>query len=488
VIFLGLFLSARDPLQKLVPPDLLLRLDPVAGLVATLSARVLVAAFWPALLVLGLTVALGRSFCGWICPLGSCLDGWDHLLPSGKQRGDRRWKYLIFLCLIPLALFSIQASWLLDPLVIFTRSLALVIYPLTVWGINSLVNAAFNWRLTDRAALGLSDALQGWLLPAAPVQTALLFTTLIIFAGILLLDQFGRRYWCRNLCPLGAFLGFIARFSPFGRGVSSECTSCTICAEDCRMDAIENNFIRTRRGECILCMECSQNCPTEATTYNWHQQKGGQEALNLGRRQLLGSLGTAVIIGGAWRSGLQNRTTQGYLIRPPGSLPEDQFLDLCLRCGECVKACSSTGRCLQPADLTTGWERLWTPAARMREGYCEYSCTLCGQVCPSGAIKPLLEIAKKTTVIGLAYINRSRCIPWERGEDCIVCEEHCPVSKKAVIFRRGEVELPGGIKTGVKLPYVDRELCLGCGICETKCPVQGEAAIRITNEGEQRVV
>jgi ferredoxin len=124
----------------------------------------------------------------------------------------------------------------------------------------------------------------------------------------------------------------------------------------------------------------------------------------------------------------------------------------------------------------------------MREGYCEYSCTLCGQVCPSGAIKPLIETAKKTTVIGLAYINRSRCIPWERGEDCIVCEEHCPVPKKAVIFRRGEVELPGGIKTGVKLPYVDRELCLGCGICETKCPVQGEAAIRITNEGEQRVV
>jgi ferredoxin len=475
-------------LQKIVPPDLLLRLDPLAGLVASVSARIMAAAFWPALILLVLAFALGRSFCGWICPLGTSLDGWNHILSPGKRRGQRRWKYIMLLALILLSLLSIQASWLLDPLVIFTRTLAVVIYPITVWGLNGLLGAAFNWRLTDRAALGLSDSLQGWLLPATTVPSALLVTTLSIFAIVLLLDQFGRRFWCRVLCPLGALLGLIARFSPFGRRVGSQCTSCTVCAADCRMEAIEEDFTRTRRGECILCLECSGSCPTEDTTYNWGRQRGGQEALNLGRRRTLGVLGTAVVIGGAWRSGLQNRAAQGYLIRPPGSVPEEKFLDLCLRCGECLKACSSTGRCLQPADLATGWEKLWTPTARMREGYCEYSCTLCGQVCPSGAIKPLTEARKKQTVIGLAYINRSRCLPWERGEDCIVCEEHCPVPKKAVIFRQGEVELPGAVKTGVKLPYVDRELCIGCGICEAKCPVQGEAAIRVTNEGELRQV
>ncbi len=124
----------------------------------------------------------------------------------------------------------------------------------------------------------------------------------------------------------------------------------------------------------------------------------------------------------------------------------------------------------------------------MREGYCEYSCTLCSQVCPSGAIQPLAEAAKKTKVIGLAYIDRSRCIPWERGEDCIVCEEHCPTPRKAIVFRLGSVELPDETKTSVKLPYVDRNLCIGCGICETKCPVKGFAAVRITKEGEQREI
>lgn len=122
----------------------------------------------------------------------------------------------------------------------------------------------------------------------------------------------------------------------------------------------------------------------------------------------------------------------------------------------------------------------------MREGYCEYTCTVCGRVCPSGAIKPLTEEAKKQKVIGLAYIDRSRCIPWERGVDCIVCEEHCPTPRKAIVFRSGDVVLHDETKTGVKLPYIDRTLCIGCGICETKCPVSGPSAIRITREGEQR--
>lgn len=444
------------------------------------------AAFWPALIILALSFILGRSFCGWVCPLGTFLDGFNRLMPHGKRRGDRRWKYLLLFALLLLALLSLQALWLLDPLVIFTRTLAVVFFPLTNWGLNGALSAGYAWRLTEGPALRLADFVQGWLLPATSSQTTFLFTTLLIFAGILLLDRFGRRTWCRVLCPLGALLGWIARFSLFGRRVNDECTSCTVCAEYCRMGAIEDDNTRTRRGECILCLECSGVCPVDATTYTWGRQIGGQEALNLDRRRALGVLGTAVLIGGVWRSGLTDKAAQGYLIRPPGAVEENRFLDLCLRCGECVKACSSTGRALQPADLTTGWQKLWTPRAHMREGYCEYSCTLCGQVCPSGAIKPLAEAVKKQRVIGLAWIDRSRCIPWERGEDCFVCEEHCPLPRKAVIFRRGEVELPGGTKTGVKLPYVDRSLCIGCGICETKCPLQGEAGIRITNEGEQR--
>jgi ferredoxin len=254
------------------------------------------------------------------------------------------------------------------------------------------------------------------------------------------------------------------------------------------MNAIEDDYFRTRRSECILCLECKYSCVSDATTYIWHSQKEGQEAFNLGRRHTLGVLGSSLIFGGVFHTQLRRKDDTGYLIRPPGAVEEDKFLDLCLRCEECVKACSSTGACLQPAGFQYGFAGFWTPRADMREGYCEYTCILCGEVCPSGAIKPLTVEEKKAKIIGLAKIDRSHCIPWEKGIDCIVCEEHCPTPKKAIQFRLGEVPLPEELKTGVKLPYVIPELCIGCGICETKCPVVGISAIRITTENEQREV
>lgn len=448
--------------------------------------RAAILTFWPALIILALTFTLGRGFCGWICPLGSSLDIWNRIWPHGMRKGNRRWKYALLFGILLLAFVSIQSIWLLDPLVIFNRSLSLALYPLTAWGLDGIITAGFGWRVTEGTALGVWNVFEGWFLPLKPFQTAILTTTLLVFVAILLLDHFGRRFWCRVLCPLGALLGLISRFSPFGRRIDDTCTSCTLCGANCRMEAIEEDFTRTRRSECILCLECAQLCDPGSTGYSWGYQSGGQEALDLERRRVLGMLGAAVVFGGVWRTTLVDKTADGHLIRPPGSMEEDKFLDLCLRCQECVKACATTGGCLQPSGSEYGWAGFWTPRARMREGYCEYSCTLCGQLCPSGAIQPLEEEIKKRAIIGLAYIDRSRCIPWERGEDCIVCEEHCPTPSKAIQFRLGEVILPDQIKTGVKLPYVDRSLCIGCGICETRCPIQGESAIRVTKEGEQR--
>ena len=82
-------------------------------------------------------------------------------------------------------------------------------------------------------------------------------------------------------------------------------------------------------------------------------------------------------------------------------------------------------------------------------------------------------------VIGLAYIDEARCIPWADYRDCIVCEEMCPVSDKAIKLEMVEVVTPDGELVTVQRPHVIRERCIGCGICEYKCPVNGEAAIRV---------
>jgi formate hydrogenlyase subunit 6/NADH:ubiquinone oxidoreductase subunit I len=112
-------------------------------------------------------------------------------------------------------------------------------------------------------------------------------------------------------------------------------------------------------------------------------------------------------------------------------------------------------------------------------GHCEYECNLCGQICPTGAIPPLSLAKKQATAMGLARFDENRCIPFVRAEDCVVCEEHCPTPDKAI--QTEEVVVASGPRKGevVKRPYVVEDLCIGCGTCESVCPLAGPAAIRV---------
>ena len=75
------------------------------------------------------------------------------------------------------------------------------------------------------------------------------------------------------------------------------------------------------------------------------------------------------------------------MIRPPGSLTEDEFLGRCIKCAACMRVCPTN--VLQPALLEGGIEGLWTPILKNQLGYCEQNCVLCGQVCPTGAIRSI---------------------------------------------------------------------------------------------------
>ncbi len=128
-----------------------------------------------------------------------------------------------------------------------------------------------------------------------------------------------------------------------------------------------------------------------------------------------------------------------------------------------------------------------------RIGYCEHHCVFCGQVCPTGAILPISvaeKVGKKPfkqpVKLGTAFYDRGRCLPWAMQTPCIVCEEVCPTSPKAIWYRT--VERPGrdGFPVTLKRPFVDPTLCIGCGVCENKCPVEDKAAIRVTSVGESR--
>jgi ferredoxin len=159
-----------------------------------------------------------------------------------------------------------------------------------------------------------------------------------------------------------------------------------------------------------------------------------------------------------------------------------------------MKVCPNNA--LHPAFSEAGLEGLSTPVLVPRIGYCEASCVLCSQVCPTGAIWEITAKQKGWSVdvgrmekpvrLGTAFYDRGRCLPWAMATDCIVCEEWCPTSPKAIYFRSAEVIDPTGNPKQVKQPYLDPAQCVGCGACEYACPVHDHPAVYVTSIGESR--
>ncbi len=215
-----------------------------------------------------------------------------------------------------------------------------------------------------------------------------------------------------------------------------------------------------------------------------HPPKG--EGLDRSRRALITAGATG--LGGGLLFGIQplagGKSYNPELIRPPGSAGEEEFLSRCIRCGTCMRVCPTNA--IQPTLFEAGLEGMWSPVLKMKMGYCEYECTLCTQVCPTDAIRDLQVEEKQKLKIGLAYFDKNRCLPYALGRSCIVCEEHCPTPKKAIWFEEVDLLNVRGERVLVKQPHIDPELCIGCGICENKCPIVDRAAVIVTSGGESR--
>lgn len=487
--FLALFVATEYRGEDLIPwpVSLLFRLDPLA-LLADLFAPGPwhLTLLWPALVILLLTFVAGRFFCGWICPLGTTLDGCGKVIGQGStivQPFWRQGKYLLLIGLSISALLGIQLFGLFDPLAIFLRTLTFSLYPTYNLGANALFDAAWqqSFPVISPALNRLFPFWRDHLMAFRPPVFTLGLFTLLVFLGILALERIERRFWCKNLCPLGGLLGLCSRYSLLRRTPSRLCSDCLRCAGECRMAAV--GAAEINKGECIRCFDCADYCPQQRVAFSWAPRPEPAGGVDLNRRGVLVAAVSGMLIAPSIRTEPDQRQHNPYLLRPPGALDEEEFLRRCIRCGECMKVC--IGSALHPAFFQAGVTGLWTPLLMARIGYCEYNCTLCGQVCPTGAIKELRLDEKRKTVIGLAVFDKNRCLPYACGEECLVCEEHCPTGKKAIVFDEREVT-HAGVTRRLKQPVVVKKLCIGCGICETKCPIEGASAIRVIHEGESR--
>jgi MauM/NapG family ferredoxin protein len=308
----------------------------------------------------------------------------------------------------------------------------------------------------------------------------------LIFSGILALNLLAPRFWCRYLCPLGAMLGLLGTKQFMARvDVNSDrCVKCGTCNRTCQGDATPFPPGEWASRECIACWNCQDVCPCTAVSIHPTLKKTGDGNVDLERRWFLSAGAAAVLSVPIVTLGEQRKRINPELIRPPGALPETEFVKTCVKCGECMKVCLTNG--LQPTLHQAGLEGIWTPILVPKLGYCEYYCTLCGQVCPTGAIKHLELAKKQTTKIGMATFDKNRCIPYTYNRNCGVCEEHCPARGKAIRFNEEESFDRKGNPFILKKPYVVPQICIGCGICENKCPVVDIPAIRVSPINESR--
>lgn len=454
--------------------DLFFRLDPLAALAAMLASRTWIPRLAVALLTLGLTLLLGRVWCGWLCPLGTLLE-WVRF-PGADRRAQtlsprwRRVKNVALLLVLAAALLGNLSLLIFDPLALLTRTMTTVVIPVINYAVTALEHALYSFSLLRPAVDWTERLLRGPVLPVQqPVFAQNVFIALV-FLGVLALNVLADRFWCRYLCPLGALLGLLSKVSLLRPVIGTACNRCAQCVGVCRVEAIDTRqTYEIIPAECIICLDCLTTCPESGVGFRWHWRPDALRPYDPTRRQVLTALGAGVAGVALLRTGIQSKQPHPQLIRPPGVVNEGQFLARCLRCSQCMKVCPTSG--LQPVLFEAGLEGVWTPRLVPRLGYCDYGCNACGQVCPSGAIPPLELDIKRRVSLGVAVIDRNRCLPWARDIPCIVCEEMCPVPGKAIDLQGGDEE--------VQKPVVIADLCIGCGTCEYQCPVEGAAAIQV---------
>ncbi len=484
-IFLILFLMTRRDAWSPTLVNLPMRLDPLVMLANLFASRTFLADSSIALITILATLVFGRTWCGWICPLGTTLD----IFSFGKARGKRppppeHWrnvKYVLLIAVLTAALFRNLSLLVFDPLTLLFRSLTVMVLPALNQIVKVIEGALFPVAPLSDAVAAFDMWIRPTLLPSEPLYFHDILLFAVIFASVLALNLFAPRFWCRYLCPLGGMLGMISRVAFFRREVSEPCKGCTLCTSACPTGTINpNKNYASDPAECTMCMECLEPCPRSLIRFTPGFSIAEGQEYDPNRRQAIVTFGLTLAALASFRIDSLAKREPPFLIRPPGAreVNEDVLsLSKCIRCSACIRACPTNA--LQPSSFEAGLQGFGSPIIVARNGYCEFSCNTCGQVCPVQAIPPLSLEEKQRQVIGKAYIDESRCIAWSDHQDCLVCEEMCPLSDKAVQLEEKEVWGKDNTVVLVKLPHVLRDLCIGCGICEYKCPVNGEAAIRV---------
>ncbi len=431
------------------------------------------------LFVLILTLLLGRVYCSTICPLGTLQDVIIRLSRRIKRKRWYRYKKapiaihygLLVLSVVSALAGSMVLVDLLEPFSNFGRILTNLMDPVVV-----SINNAATFVLSRFGMFSL------YTVPLVHLQLAVVLYTAAFLAFIVYLSVWHGRLFCNMLCPAGAFLGLLSRFSLFKITIIEErCTDCGFCEMVCKANCIDSESKRIDFDACIGCFNCIDGCPTVGMTFKGFWKKKPvvtPEPVDAPRRAFLGALvatGAAMLVPGdsTKSAGATSPVTfdqsRRMPITPPGSGGVDRFSNLCTACQLCVSACPT--QVLTPSLFEYGVAGLMQPKMNYAGSSCTYECVICTQVCPSGAILPLDVAAKKEIQLGKACFVKEDCIVITKKKDCGACSEHCPTKAVKMVPYEGKLFLP----------ELNNDICVGCGSCEHPCPTEPRKAIYVVS-------
>ncbi len=455
----------------------LLYLQFVPSLLKFLNAATLGAAGF--IVVLIFTVLFGRVYCSFVCPFGILQDvigsaaGWKRKRPRFRYTPPRnRLRYAI-LALTVLALLAGSGLPLnlLDPLSSFGRIFFDLLRPLAI--------IANNLAAMVLEPLGIYALYQVRWAVVAPVSATVALATLIL--AVWLSAKHGRLY-CNTVCPVGALLGLVSRIGIFQIRIDpAACDGCKRCERACKAGCIDMATKAVDFSRCVGCGNCLAVCPGEAMHFGSRLKRHAAAELPEPERRgfiLNSTIGLLAIVGLAeqTRPIVQSRPTTipervTCPVSPPGSGSVAHFTATCTACHLCVSACPS--RVLVPSLFEYGLSGLMQPRMNFHSGHCNYECTVCLNVCPSGAILPFDVEQKKLTQLGVAKFIKENCVVYTDNTNCGACSEHCPT--KAVHM----VPYLNTPEKRLVIPEVNPEICVGCGGCEYACPTKPYKAIYV---------
>ena len=434
------------------------------------------------------TLLIGRIYCSIICPLGIFQDVVSRI---AKWRGKKKKRYAYtspknILRFSILAVTGITAILglnlilnLLDPYSIYGRIAANVFRPVYIGGNNLIaaVESSFDSYTFYHVGIGTFSAF------------AFSLSVLMLLLVIYMAYKHGRLY-CNTICPVGAFLGLLSKASLFKVMINTDkCTKCRKCEISCKSSCINSKEYSVDFSRCVDCFNCTTSCGYNAIGYRFSplpktaQKKEAKTDTttnayaaytpDMAKRRFIGTtIGTFASIGLlAQEKIISGVSTVSYKkqnpISPPGSISFEHFKSKCTACHACVSRCPS--QVIKPSTLQYGLDGIMLPRMDYFSSFCNFECTICSEICPTGALQPLAVEEKKALQIGKVVFVKENCVVYAQDMDCGACSEHCPTKAVDMVPYKGTLTIP----------QVNTAICIGCGGCEFICPVRPMRAIYV---------